>query len=119
MPTCACNKVKKIVLPNTNTKNSTLVDDEQVAASSSSSHTHALVNVNSTPTFKTQRYGKGEEAIQFMKQLPMLILQGMKVKVIAKDTHTPNPKINLNWVDDLVGKVEDQRDTQKNGGTLS
>ena len=108
------------VKPNNNNSDYN-VDDEQVEVSSSYSDSHALANVNSTPTFKTkqQRYGKGEEAIQFMKQLPMLILQGMKVKVIAKDTHTPNPKINLNWVDDLVGKVEDQRDTQMKGGTLS
>ena len=43
-----------------------------------------------------------------MKQVPVLILQGMKVKVIAKDTSTPTKKkISLNWVDDLVGRVED------------
>ena len=56
MPSCACNKVKMNVKPNANTKNYNMVDDEQVAvSSSSSSHTLALVNVNSsTPTFKAQ-----------------------------------------------------------------
>ena len=112
MPNCACNKAKKIIKPNTNTNNSdyNVNDDEPIEVSSF--HSRALANVNSTPTFKTQRYGKGEGAIQFMKQVPVLILQGMKVKVIAKDTSTPTKKkISLNWVDDLVGGVEDQRDT--------
>jgi len=49
---------------------------------------------------------KEEGTIQFMKQVPVLILQGMKVKVVAQDTPTPT-KINLNWVDGLAGRVED------------
>ena len=96
MPICACNKAKKIVEPNTNNSDYNVDDDEQVEVSSSSfSHSHALVNVNNTtPTLKTQRYGKGEEVIQFMKQLPMLILQEMKVKVVAnQDTPTPRQRL--------------------------
>jgi len=50
-----------------------------------------LHSKNSTPTFKAQRYRKGEGAIQIMKQLPVLILQGMKVKV-AKQQDTPTKK---------------------------
>jgi len=107
MSTCACNKVsKKIIQPNANNSDYNVNDDEQVAVSSSHPH---VANVNSTSTIKAKRYGKGEKAIQFMKQLPMLILQGMKVKIVAnakQDTSTQNPKINLNWVDDLVGRVE-------------
>jgi len=109
MPICACNKVKQIIKPNTN--NSDYNVDEQVAVSSF--YSHALdVNSNS-PTFKTQRYGKGEGAIQFMKLVPVLILQGMKVKVVTQDTSSPTTtkkKISLNWVDDLVGRVEDLGD---------
>ena len=95
MPICACNKAKKIVEPNTNNSDYNVDDDEQVEVSSSSFfHYHALTNVNSTSIFKTQRYGKGEEAIQFMKQLPMLILQEMKVKVVAnQDTPTPRQRL--------------------------
>jgi len=106
MPICACNKVKMNVKPNT--KNYNMLDDEQVAVSSSDSH--ALANVNSTPTFKTKQHRmKGEGVVQFMKQVPVLILQGMKVKVVTQDTSTPTItiKISLNWVDDLVGRVED------------
>jgi len=86
-----------------------MLDDEQVAVSSSDSH--ALANVNSTPTFKTKQHRmKGEGVVQFMKQVPVLILQRMKVKVVAKqDTSTPTItiKISLNLVDDLAGRVED------------
>jgi len=54
---------------------------------------------------------KGEGVVQFMKQVPVLILQGMKVKVVTQDTSTPTKKkISLNWVDDLVGRVEDLGD---------
>ena len=45
-----------------------------------------------------------------MKQVPVLILQGMKVKVIAKDTPTPTKKNSLNWVDDLESRVKDLGD---------
>ena len=114
MPSSACNKVKMNVKPNTNNNTDCNVDDEQVAVSSSDSH--ALANVNSkTPTFKTKQHRmKGEGAIQFMKQVPVLILQGMKVKVVTQDTSTPTKKkISLNWVDDLVGRVEDLGSNQE------
>lgn len=113
MPSCACNKVKMNVKPNANTKNYNMVDDEQVAVSSSDSN--ALANVNSTPTFKTKQHRmKGEGVVQFMKQVPVLILQGMKVKVVTQDTSTPTKKkISLNWVDDLVGRVEDLGSNQE------
>ena len=103
MPSCACNKVKMNVKPNNNNSDYN-VDDEQVEVSSSYSDSHALANVNSTPTFKTKQHRmKGEGVVQFMKQVPVLILQGMKVKVVTtQDTSTPTKKkISLNWVDVL------------------
>ena len=119
MPSSACNKVKMNVKPNTNNNTDCNVDDEQVAVSSSDSH--ALANVNSTPTFKTKQHRmKGEGAIQFMKQVPVLILQGMKVKVVT-DTSTPTKKkISLNWVDDLglVGRVDDLGSNKKHTTVL-
>jgi len=57
---------------------------------------------------------KGEGVVRFMKQVPVLILQGMKVKVVTQDTSTPTKKkISLNWVDNLVGRVEDLGSNQE------